>query len=143
MRPSAEVETWELPILGFRLVEVQFGGRIGIVTYGTRSGDERHTPSAKLSFGGGFILHDDHGVQHNLDATAPWDSLTPLFALRHKVVASAVADAESHIEIGFDNGARLAAGPVASYKNWELVGPGSLKLVAMPSGDPRISGDLG
>jgi len=144
MERAEAPEVWDLPIVGYRVVTIEFSGRIGIVAYGTRSEDERYAPSTGLYFGGGFVLNDHSGVTHSLDATLPWDSLTPLLALRHLTVVSASADADSHIEVKFDDGSSLFAGPQPPYENWELVGPRGLNLVGMASGgDPRISGKLG
>jgi Family of unknown function (DUF6188) len=144
METATDPEVWDLPIVGYEVVTVEFSGRIGVVAYGTRSEDESYAPSAGLYFGGGFLLHDQHGVLHSLDAESPWESLTPLLALRHRTVVLATADSRSHIEIQYDDGSKLIAGPQPPYENWELVGPRGLNLVAMPSGgDPRILGDLG
>ena len=143
MQTTPEPEAWDLPIVGYEVATVEFSGRIGVIAYGSRSEGERFAPSVGLYFGGRFVLHDQDGTIHSLDATMPWDQLTPLLALRHKTVVSAAADAGSHIDVTFDDGSSLAAGPQPPYENWELVGPRGLNLVAMPSGgDPRISGGL-
>jgi hypothetical protein len=145
---SVETETnpvvWDLPIIGYRVVTIEFSGRIGVVAYGTRTEGERFAPSARLCFGGTFLFGDQGGVGHSLNAESPWDQLIGLLDLRHRTVASAVADDDSHIEITFDDGSKLIAGPDPAYENWELDGPRGLNLVAMPGGgDPRISGNLG
>jgi hypothetical protein len=141
---DADPLVWELPIINYQVVTIEFSFRIGVVAYGTRSEGERYAPSAGLYFGGSFVLYDQEGVRYDLDATSPWDSLARLLALRHKTVVSAVADNDSHIEITFDDRSKLMAGPDPAYENWELVRPGELNLVAMPDGgDPRISGQLG
>jgi hypothetical protein len=67
--------------------------------------------------------------------------MTPLLDLRHKIVVNAIADNRSRIEILFDDGSTLEAGPDGNYENWEVVGPDGLNLIGMPSGgDPRILG---
>jgi hypothetical protein len=135
---------WDLPIIGYQVATVEFSGRIGVVAYGTRSEGERFAPSARLCFGGSFVLSDQAGTRHNLNAEFGWEALTGLLNLRHRTVVSAVADDDSHIEVTFDDGSKLIAGPDPAYENWELDGPRGLNLVAMPGGgDPRISGNLG
>lgn len=144
METGVGTVVWGLPIIGYRVVTIEFSFRIGIHAYGERSEDERFAPSAALYFGGSFWLCDQDGVRHNLDAESPWDSLTGLLELRHKSVVTAMADDGSHIEVTYDDGTKLMAGPDSAYENWELVGPRGLYLVAIPGGgDPRISGNLG
>lgn len=71
-------------------------------------------------------------------------TLVPLLSVRHARVAPATVDGDSQIAVVIESGAFLSAGPDYRHENWELSGPGSLNLVAMPgSGDPRISGQLG
>lgn len=136
-------KVWELPLAGFGVNDVWFSGRIGVVAYKSGGKGDWNAPRATLWFGGPFTLHDRSGAAHNLDAGAPWESLTVLFQLRHHVIQSATADDLSRIEVRFDTGYRLAAGPDPQYENWELSGPGDLNLVGMPGGgDPRISGEL-
>jgi hypothetical protein len=141
MSQSKEFTEWELPIAGFQVYEVGFGGRIDFTAYGRRRENEVSAPSMRLSIGGKFHYVDSDGNRHTFDAQESWQSLTPLLDLRHRVVDSASADSRSHIEILFDDGSTLDTGPDGKYENWEVVGPDGLNLVGMPGGgDPRISG---
>lgn len=136
-------KSWDLPLAGFVVNDVWFSGRIGVVAYKTRRKGDWNAPRATLWFGGPFTFHDRSGQIHNLDAEAAWESLTVLFELRYQYIEAAVADDTSRIEVRFDRGDILGAGPHPQYENWELSGPGDLNLVGMPGGgDPRISGDL-
>ncbi len=136
-------KTWDLPLAGFAVTDIWFSGRIGVVAYKTRRKGDRNAPKATVWFGGPFSLRDRNGVVHDLDAGADWTSLTALFELRHQFIESATADDSSSIEVYFELGYRLTAGPVPQYENWELSGPGDINVVGMPGGgDPRISGDL-
>lgn len=137
-------KTWELPLAGFVVNDIWFSGRIGIVTYKSRGKGDWNAPNAKLWFGGPFTFQDGLGQVHDLDAGDPWESLTPLFELRHQFIERAVANDSSQIEVRFERGLVLAAGPSPQYENWEVSGPDGLNLVGMPGGgDPRISGNLG
>jgi hypothetical protein len=130
--------------LGFEVIGIEFGGRVAIQGHGKRSDGERFAPTFKLCFGEAFAYIDEDRTRHDLNAENPWSSLTGLFALRHKVIASATADNRSNLEVRFEDGSGLDAGPDEDYENWELVGPGNLNLVGLPGGgDPRISGSLG
>lgn len=141
MSQSKEFTVWELPIAGFQVYQVGFGGRIDFTAYGRRRENEESAPSTRLSIGGKFHYVDSDGNRHTFDAEEPWQSLTLLLDLRHKIVVNASADNGSHIGILFDDGSTLDAGPDGKYENWEIVGPNGLNLVGMPGGgDPRISG---
>jgi hypothetical protein len=67
--------------------------------------------------------------------------MTPLLDQRHKIVVEVTADNKSRIEILFDDGSTLEAGPDGNYENWEVVGSDGLNPIGMPSGgDPRMLG---
>lgn len=141
---SEDFVCWELPVSGFEVTEIDFGGRIAIHAHGKRAEGERYAPTMKLAIGATFTYVESDGTTHQLNAEESWDTLTSLFKLRHRLVDSASADNESNIEFRFDDGSQLLAGPDQRYESWELVGPGNLNLIGFPNrGDPRISGDLG
>jgi hypothetical protein len=144
MPSGDEFVSWELPVLGFEVTEIDFGGRIEIHAHGKRAEDERYAPTTKLAIGGALTYIESDGTTHSLSAEEPWDTLTSLFKLRHRLIESASADNKSNIAFHFDDGSQLLSGPDQNYENWELVGPGNLNLIGFPNrGDPRISGDLG
>jgi hypothetical protein len=75
------------------------------VAYKTRRKGDDSAPSARLWFGGPFTFRDGRGEVHNLDAGDSWESLVPLFELRHHFIESAVADDSSQNEVRFETGA--------------------------------------
>jgi Family of unknown function (DUF6188) len=141
MEQREEFITWKLPIIGFQVYGLGFGGRIDIEAGGPRQDSEESAFLTTLSIGGKFDYVDGDGDRHAFDAEEPWHLMTPLLNLRHKIVVEATADNKSRIEILFDDGSTLEAGPDGNYENWEVVGPGGLNLIGMPSGgDPRMLG---
>jgi hypothetical protein len=138
MGQSEEFIAWKLPIIGFQVYQVGFGGRIDINAIGGRRDVEESAQSTKLSIGGKFDYIDGDGDRHVFDAEQPWHLMTPLLDLRHKIVVNAIADSRSRIEISFDDGSSLEAGPDGNYENWEVVGPDGLILIGMPRGAPAL-----
>jgi len=136
---------WTAPVVGFEVIEVSFSGQVYVTAYGKRADDEEEAPRTTLSLGGDFFLVDGSGAQHQLSAEGPWEALTPLLALRHDHIASAVADRSGWLVVRFESGAKLAVGPNGQYENWQLMGPNGILIVGLPSGgEPavwRASGD--
>jgi hypothetical protein len=143
MTPDKEYVSWDIPVVGFAVYALKFGGDIQVLFTGPRPEGERFSLSSRISLAGDFTYVDDQGVLYALNAADTWDSLTLLFKLRHRIITLAVADNLSQIRIEFDDHSHLRAGPT-DYENWELVGPADLHLVGLANpGDPRISGRLG
>lgn len=119
---------------------------VDIVAYGegggrSDSGRAVAAPSAMLRFEGEFELIEPGGEAVLLDPEKhEWAALTPLFALRHDRIASAVATADGHLEVSFASGRRLLVGPHPAYENWEIGGPG-FRLIATPGGGVAVFRD--
>ncbi len=141
MELDPNADSWQLPIVGFEVIEIWFSGIVYVVAYG--QGDPTRgiaAPNTKIGLGGAFVLRAADGVEHRLDGSEPWSTLTPLLSLRHSEICSACADRESVLRIEFSDGAVISAGPDPQYENWDLQGPDGLWLVAPPGGgDPRIT----
>jgi hypothetical protein len=71
MGQSEEFITWKLPIIGFQVYQVGFGGRIDINAGGRRRNNEESAPLTKLSIGGKFDYVDSDGHRHDFDAEEP------------------------------------------------------------------------
>ncbi len=140
IRDLAESEAgWAAPLAGFDVIEVNFSGAIYVTAYGKRAEDEKQAPSTTITLGGAFGLVDRSGVDHRLSAEDPWETLTPLFSLRHDTIESAIADRNGWLVVKFDSGATLEAGPVGGYENWQISGPGGILIVGLPrGGEPAV-----
>jgi len=121
---------WNLPIVGFEVLNVTFGFMIDI----TACGDAGATSSLRLE--GPFELTDPDRGTVRLDASGDaWEDLAAVLALRHERIAAATAistDA-STLRVQFSSGCVLSAGPHPQYENWEIHGPGFM-LVCTPGG---------
>jgi hypothetical protein len=130
---------WTAPVAGFSVISVSFGGQADIVTYGQRADDEKEAPSATITVAGPFRFLDKLGVDHQLDAEGPWDSLVPLLSLRHDHIGSAVADRLGNLVVRFESGALVEVGFTGLYENWQLSGPHGVLIVGLPSGgEPAV-----
>jgi hypothetical protein len=139
--PNAEL--WELPIIGFEVLEVWFSGELHVIAYGDGGDVKRRLPApqTQITLGGAFILHAPAERVHHLSGQDPWESLVPILALRHARITGATADRTSTLHLHFDDGHEISAGPDPQYENWQINAPDRLHLVAMPGrGDPRIRG---
>jgi hypothetical protein len=138
--PNADF--WPLPIVGFEVQEVWFSGQLYVIAYG-EGGDMRRglqAPRTQIALGGAFLLRSSEGVEHRLDGGDSWETLVPVLGLRRARVVEATADREGVLEIRFEDGSAISAGPDPQYENWEISGPAGLNLAAPPGGgDPRIS----
>jgi hypothetical protein len=134
-------EQWDLPIVGFEVLEVWFSGEAYLIVYGNRADSAlTEAPHARLSLGGSFSLVEPDGRRCSLDATGPWEALVPLLSLRHAAIESAITDRDGHLEVRFEPGFVLAVEPQPRYEAWGMSGPASLILACPPGGgDPRIS----
>jgi hypothetical protein len=136
---SESEEGWTCPITGFEVIEVRFSGRVYVTAYGKRAEGDREAPCTDIAIGGAFTFIDSSGTEHALSAIEPWESLVPLFSLRHDHVASAVADRTGWLTVRFHSGASLEVGPDGQYENWELVGPNGILIVGLPGGgEPAV-----
>jgi Family of unknown function (DUF6188) len=130
---------WSAPVSGFAITDVRFSGQVHITAYGSRAEGEKGSPRTTITLGGDFILLDRFGAEHRLDAEDPWDTLTPLFTLRHDRIASAIADRRGWLIVEFESAARLAIGPNGNYENWQLMGPNGILIVGLPGGgEPAV-----
>ena len=138
---SESEEGWTAPVVGFTVIDVRFGGQVYVTAYGKRADDEQEAPSTTISLGGDFILKDRSGAEYQLNGGGQWESLTPLFSLRHDRIASAVADRKGWLFVGFHSGAKLEVGPDGQYENWQVMGPNGILIVGLPSGgEPAVWG---
>jgi hypothetical protein len=127
------------PVVGFEVLHVNFGFQVFVTAYGDRAEDEKEVPTTTVTLAGPFVLLDPFGHEHRLNAEDPWQSLTPLFTLRHDRIASAVADRKGWLMVQFDSGAKLEVGPTGMYENWQLSGPQGVLIVGLPSGgEPAV-----
>jgi hypothetical protein len=144
--PLEESGPWSLPIEGFEVSHMTFGAMlVDLVAYGkggrSESGRVLAAPSAMLRFEGEFQLIAPDGEAVLLDPEKQeWSELTPLFALRHDRIVSAVASVDGHLEVSFGSGRSLLAGPHPAYENWEVAGP-HVRLIAMPGGGVAVFRD--
>lgn len=135
---------WRLPITGYSVNELVFGGRVVIrLSGGERLEGELSKPTADLIFYQPFRLDLAGHSEQRLDPEGPWEALTRLFALRHSVVDFATVDSHSGLAVRFEGVGHLIAWSGEQYESWELTGPSTVKVVAM-SGDyePAIWGEL-
>ena len=136
---SIASESWELPIVGYEVLEVWFSGQVYLIAYGEKGADESVAPRTGISFGGKFLYMGAKMEQVVLDAEAPWSTLCALLNLRHVRITAARADNGGHLKLRFQDGSIIKAGPDQQYENWGVSGPGHLMLAAPPGGgDPRI-----
>ena len=138
--PDADV--WQLPIVGFEVIDVWFSAQLYVIAYG----EGRDTslgvapPRTQIALGGPFLLRSADGSDQRLNAEEPWDTFVPVLSLRGTRVVAATATRSGALDVRFDDGSTLSAGPDPRYENWEMSGPDGLHLVAPPGGgDPRIS----
>jgi len=138
---DAGSEQWELPIVGFEVLQVWFSGETYLIAYGTKTeASVTEAPRAQLSLGGAFSLLEPDGTRHLLDGGGPWEALVPLLSLRHATIESAIADRQGRLVVRFEPGFVLTAEPRPHYEAWGISGPGSLILASPPGGgDPRIT----
>jgi len=145
MELDPDADRWDLPIVGFRVYDIWFSGRLYVIAYGENSGltlaDFPKVPlRTQIAFGGPFVLSLPDGAEHYLDAAEPWETLVTVLGLRGACIASAQTDRGGILRIHFENGSSLVAGPHPQYENWEVAGPGALYLVVPPGGgDPRVA----
>lgn len=131
---------WDLPIIGFEVLQVLFSGRLAISAYGQAFTGEA-APTTQISLGGPFVYVTPESEELHLDASGDWQYLTPMLGLRGARIVQAQAGHESNLLITFENPlVALIVVPDAKYENWEISGPGRLNLVSPPGGgDPRIA----
>jgi hypothetical protein len=112
---------------------------VNVTACGKRADDEKEAPNTTISLPGDFDFADRTGAEHALNGEASWESLTPLLSLRHDRIASAVADRKGWLVVLFESGAKLEVGPNGQHENWQLMGPGRILIVGLPSGgEPAV-----
>jgi hypothetical protein len=133
-------EHWELPVVGFKLLEIWLSGETYLVFYDTTTGKDNGR--AMFNIGGPASLGRPDGTIVELDGDV-WTAWTPMFYLRYHRLAQATVTAGSILRLAFDEGTTLTVGVDDTLENWGLSGPGDLILVCPPGGgDPRIAGQL-
>lgn len=131
--PDPDSEVLELPIVGFEVIDIWFSGQMYVVAYGAMGFGE---PGGRtqIALAGPFRLRSSDGTEHRLDAAEAWSTLVPVLAFRHACIVAATADRSGVLDIAFDDGSVLTAGPAPMYENWQVAGPTTLNLLALPSG---------
>jgi hypothetical protein len=126
-------DPWEIPVSGFEVLAITFGGETCVTAYGHGGA------TVAFSFGGPFRMCDADDDEVELDAHGSWSALAPLLKLRYDTIEQASVDGGARLRLRFRSGRRLKAGPDPQYENWQVAGPGDLRLVAPPGGgDPRV-----
>lgn len=131
---------WQLPITGFEICDVWFGGELYLIAYGDPPSGERMASRTQIRFGGLLVHHTADGQDVQVDARGPWHSATSLLNLRHARFTVANATPDGRLRLSFSDGSRIEADPGPRYENWEVSGPGRLNFVSPAGGgDPGIS----
>lgn len=119
---------WDLPLVGYEVLQVTFAFPIDIVVYG------RAGACGLIRLAGGFEFTQHGRGTSSLDASQQsWEELTPVLSLRHDRVASAHVSDPGNLVVQFESGRRIEAAPEPMYENWEISGPG-FQLIALPDG---------
>lgn len=136
---DSDAEIWQLPIIGFEVLEVWFSGELYLTAYGDRAGKrEDAAPITRIRLGGPFTYQAEDGTDHRIVGDGPWSEAIPLLDLRRAKITEATADRHGNLALRFSNGSAIFAAPDPQYENWGLSGPGRLSLYAPPGGgDPR------
>jgi len=128
----AKTGPWDLPIVGFEVLQVTFSYALDIVAYG-----DGHVTSV-LKLGGPFELVDPERGNVQLNASSQsWEDLTAILTLRHERITAVTAADPGTLSVRFSSGRGLRAGPDPQYENWELDGPG-FRLICRPGGGVSI-----
>jgi len=123
---------WELPIEGYEVLMVTFAFPIDIVAYGDAGA------CAQIRLAGEFRLTEPGRAARFFDASKqPWEELTAVLSLRRDRIKSAIAGMDAQLNVVFDSGVLIEAGPDGSYENWEISGPG-FQLIATPGGGVAV-----
>jgi hypothetical protein len=135
MELSVSPEGWQIPVVGWTVIEVTFSGQTYITAYGDKSEGEREAPTTVITLAGKFTFTDSSGSEHHLIGDGAWEPLTPLMSLRHSRITSAAADRQSRLVVTFDTGAMLDIGSGEHYENWQLTAPDGILIVGLPGGN--------
>jgi hypothetical protein len=68
MTPDKEYLTWNIPVVGFAVYALKFGGDIQVLFTGPRPEGEPFSLSSRISLAGDFTYVDDQGVPNSLNA---------------------------------------------------------------------------
>jgi hypothetical protein len=120
-------------MVGFQLVDIWFSGETYLIFY--RPGAQR----VQFRFGGHAEFRQLDRTPVILDGGGAWESLVPLFRLRHSRTDLVTVRPDGRIQLRSEDGSSLSAGPGPAYENWELAGPGDLIRRTGPAGriEPR------
>jgi len=120
---------WTLPIEGFEVYALTFGGLIDVLVAGT--GGAR----AKIRFESAFEFTEPGQRALELNpANDAWQDLAAIMTLRHdRIVAAEAIEADARLRVEFESGRLLTAEPDPQYENWAVTGPG-FQLISLPGG---------
>lgn len=68
---AEEPAGWTLPISGYSVYQIEFGGRVAVCASGRREDEERSAPLVDLIFNSRFSLQEPSGKNYELDAEGP------------------------------------------------------------------------
>lgn len=123
---------WTLPVADYEVLQVTFAYPLDIVAYGEEAA------SLLIRVESAFRLEHPDATSQDFDVSKePWEALTPVLALRHDRVGSAVARSDGTMTISFASGRRISSWPDPNYENWQLTGPGFM-LICTPGGEVAV-----
>ena len=124
-------------VVGRRVLAIDFDDGLTLELW--RESDGRAIDRAKLS--AGSVRYESRAVPRlELDVTVDQGSrYAPLRELyRSTVTAARVYEDESSLELEFDTGGRMTALPMEQVEGWQLEGPGSHFVVAIPGDEVAV-----
>lgn len=120
-------ERWVLPLAGRQmeqcLVDFAFTLRL--------EGDFEIRIEGPLSF------TDSSDVRHDIDPNAEPVLMGPLLGVGRDRVTGATTTTSGVLDLRFDNGSEIHVG-IDDFEAWGLVGPGGLRVIALPGGELAI-----
>jgi hypothetical protein len=120
---------WTLPIEGFEVYAITFGGLIDVLSAGAEGA------RAKIRFESAFRFGEPGESPLELNpATDSWQDLAVIMTLRHdRIVAAVATEADACLRVEFESGRLLTAEPDPRYENWAVTAP-DFQLISRPGG---------
>lgn len=85
-----------------------------------------------------FVYVTPDGRERLLVPEGVPSDLAPVLSAARRVVRSAEAFKDGHLEISIEDGTLISVPSTEDLEPWEVVGPGGLRLVSVPGGDLSV-----
>ncbi|WP_156759684.1 DUF6188 family protein [Microbacterium karelineae] len=85
-----------------------------------------------------FVISTKNGEEYTIIPAGDLSQLAPVLTLARSILTEGFAFEDGHLELVFNDGARVFVPSSQDYEPWEIVGPAHMRIISAPGGELSV-----